>query len=171
MAFKFNLSQGEEWLLKAASIGAAVLGVFAVYSFYRNNIWHPKIRVISVDYGKGVAELEINGEPFTLRGDSSYLIAFDWGIKFGFTPTADGKRIYDRIEILKRGLVHSVLDRANPKSVAGFTGNEETYWNDVFEGGKGGFKAVQRSFTGIDSKTNDIWGVKSGEAFSIFNEK
>ena len=38
MAYKFNLSQGEEYLLKAASIGAAILGVVAVYSFYKNNL-------------------------------------------------------------------------------------------------------------------------------------
>lgn len=172
MAFKFNISQGEEWLLKAASVGAAILGVFAVYTFYRNNIWHPKIRVVSVDYGKGVAELEINGEPFTLRGDSSYLIAFDWGIKFGFTPTPDGRRMYDRIEVLKRGLVHSILDRSNQKATAGFTGfDEKTYWNDVFEGGKGKLVAVPRSFTGIESRLDDVWGVKEGEGFSIFKDK
>lgn len=171
MAFNFNLSKGEEFLLKAGSIGAAVLGIFAVYSFYRNNVWHPKIKITSVDYKNGVADLEINGRPFTLRGDSSYLIAFDWGIKFGFTPTADGKRVYDRIEVLKRGLVHSVLDRVNQKQMAGFTGDERTYWNDVFEGGKGGFKAVKMSFTGNESKLDDVWGVKSGEGFSIFKDK
>lgn len=171
MAFNLNLSKGEEFLLKAGSIGAAVLGVFAVYTFYRNNVWHPKIKIIKVDYNKGMADLEINGRPFTLRGDSSYLIAFDWGIKFGFTPTSDGKRVYDRIEVLKRGMVHSVLDRAGQNRTAGFTGNEETYWNDVFEGPKGGLTAAPRAFTGVESKMDDLWGVKSGEGFSIFNYK
>ena len=112
MAYKFNLSQGEEILLKAASIGAAILGVVAVYTFYKNNIWKPDVKVLDVDFKKGVANLEINGKPFVLRGDSSYLISYDWGVKFGFTPTKDGKRINDRIEILKRGMVQRVLAHA-----------------------------------------------------------
>ena len=172
MAFNFNLSKGEEVLLKAGSIGAAVLGVFAVYTFYRNNVWHPKVKVLTVDYPNGVAELEINGRKFTLRGDSSYLIAFDWGIKFGFTPTADGRRVYDRIEVLKRGLVHSVLDRVNEKPKVGFTADEKSYWNDVFEGGKGSLIAAPRAFTGSEKAiVNDVWGVKDGDGFSIFKGK
>lgn len=113
MAYKFDISKGEEILLKAASIGAAILGVVAVYSFYKNNIWHPKIEVKRVDFRNGVADLVINGKPFVLRGDSSYLIAYDWGIKFGFNPTQDGRRVYDRIEVLKRNMVHRVIRKAD----------------------------------------------------------
>lgn len=170
MAYKFDISRGEEFLLKAASIGAAVLGVVAVYSFYKNNIWKPKIVVKKVDYPNSYAELEINGRPFILRGDSSYLISYDWGVKLGFTPKADGKRYADRIEVLKRNLVKDVL--RSPEDVA-FTGfDERTFWNDAFEGGKGGLVAVPRNFTGSEEAiTNDVWGVKDGEGFSIFNDK
>jgi len=174
MAYKFNISKGEEFLLKAASIGAAVLGVVAVYSFYKNNIWSPKVEIVDVDYKKGIANLNVNGKPFVLKGDSSYLIGFDWGVKFGFDITSEGKRVYDRIELLKRGMVHKVLrSSGETHNMIGFTGfNEQTFWNDAFDGGKGALVAKQASFTGSEEAiTNDVWGVKDGEGFSIFKDK
>jgi hypothetical protein len=150
MAYKFDISRGEEILLKVASVGAALLGVVAVYSFYKNNIWKPKVNVKTVDFKNGIAELEVDGKPFILRGDSSYLIAFDWGIKFGTTFKPNGVRTYDRIEILKRNLVQKVVREAGEVDFTGF--NEETFWNDAFEGGKGGLMAVQQPFTGNGNK-------------------
>jgi len=166
MAYKFDISKGEEYLLKAASIGAAVLGVVAIYGFYKNNLWKPKIVVKKVDYPNAYAELEVNGRPFIVRGDSSYLISYDWGIRLGFTPKSDGKRYADRIEVLKRNLVKDVL--RNPEEVA-FTGfNERTYWVDAFEGNT----QYPKNFTGSEeSIVNDVWGVKDGEGFSIFKDK
>lgn len=170
MAYKFDISKGEEMLLKAASIGAAILGVVAVYGFYKNNLWKPKIVVKSVDYDKVVAELEINGKPFVLRGDSAYLIAYDWGVRFGFTPKSSGLRVADRIEVLKRNMVKDVLRNANEVSFTGF--DERTFWNDAFDGGKGGLVAKVSNFTGSEEQiVNDVWGVKDGEGFSIFNDK
>jgi hypothetical protein len=131
MAYKFDISKGEEILLKFASVGAALLGIVAVYSFYKNNIWKPKVNVKKVDFPNGIAELEVNGKPFILRGDSSYLIAFDWGIKFGFTVKANGQRVYDRIEILKRNMVQKVVREAGEVNFTGF--DEKTYWNDAFD--------------------------------------
>ena len=168
MAYKFDLSKGEEILLKVASVGAAVLGVVAVYSFYKNNIWQPRVYVKSVDFKNGVAELEVNGKPFILRGDSSFLIAFDWGIKFGTTYKSNGVRVYDRIEILKRNLVHKIVREAGEVHFTGF--NEETFWNDAFEGNKGGL-AVQKSFTGDEKKIDDVFGVKDSNSFSLFQDK
>ena len=74
---------------------------------------------------------KLNGKPFILRGDSSYLIAFDWGIKFGFTVKSNGQRVYDRIEILKRNMVQKVVREAGEVSFTGF--DEKTYWNDAFD--------------------------------------
>lgn len=131
MAAKFDISKGEELLLKLAGISAAILGIVAVYSFYKNNIWQPKVFVKSVDFEKGIAELEINGKPFVLKGDSSYLIAYDWGIKFGVSPKSNGQRVYDRIEILKRNMVHKIVREAGEVHFTGF--NEKTFWNDAFD--------------------------------------
>jgi hypothetical protein len=112
MSYKFDLSRGEEILLKVAAISTAVLGLVGVYTFYRNNIWEPKVDILNVNYVEGVASLVVNGKPFLLKGDSTYLISSEWGIKFGFTFTKDGKRIYDRIELLKRGMVKKILSHA-----------------------------------------------------------
>jgi hypothetical protein len=131
MAYKFDISRGEEILLKVAGIGAAILGLVSIYTFYKNSIWKPKVNVKTVDFKKGVAELDINGKPFILRGDSSYLIAYDWGIKFGYTWQPDGKRIYDRIEILKRNMVQKVVREAGEVSFTGF--DEKTFWNEAFD--------------------------------------
>jgi len=95
-------------LLQVAAISTAALALFGVYTFYRNEIWKPTIVVKDVDFANGVANLLINGRDFVLRGDSEYLISYDWGIKFGSTTT-DSKRGYDRIEITKKGKVQKVL--------------------------------------------------------------
>ena len=64
MAYEFDINKGEEVLLKVAAISAAIVGIATAWSFYKNNLWHPKIIVQSVDFNKGVAELLINGKPF-----------------------------------------------------------------------------------------------------------
>jgi len=130
---KSTFSKTSSFFLKLAAISTAALAVVNIYSFYRNNIWHPKIVVESIDYENGIAKLTINGRPFVLRGDSLFLIDFDWGIKFGFTYLPSGIRVYDRIEITKRGMVHEVLRQTPSESSLAFTGfNEENYWNDAF---------------------------------------
>lgn len=127
------LSKTNSIFLKIAAISTATIAVVGVYSFYRNQIWHPKIEILDVDWRNGVANLMINGKKFVLRGDSSYLISYDWGIKFGSTRLGSSS-VYDRIEVLKRGMVHEVLRSSNGKpQETGFTGfSEENYWNDAF---------------------------------------
>ena len=130
---KSTFGKTSNFFLKLAAISTAVLAVVNAYSFYRNNIWHPKIIVNKVDYENGVANLTINGKRFILRGDSLFLIDFDWGIKFGFTYLPSGIRVYDRIEVTKRGMVHEVIRQTPSESPLAFTGfSEENYWNDAF---------------------------------------
>lgn len=155
----FTLSKANSIFLKIAAVSTGVVAVVGLYGFYRNNIWSPEIVVNEVDYKKGIAKLTINGKPFLLKGDSSYLIEYDWGIKFGTSLDSRGNRFFDRIEILKRGLVHKVLrdkDDAHlftgseegivsgvwgvPKSAGfdvfqdkSFTGDEKNFWNNAFD--------------------------------------
>ena len=162
-----NLSKANSTFLKIAAISTGIVAVFGLYSFYKNNLWSPTIKVDSIDYKKGIAYLTINGKPFVLRGESSYLIAYDWGVRFGTSIQPNGQRYFDRIEVLKRNLVHKVLKNKDevhsftgseegivsgvwgvPKSAGfdvfkdkSFTGNEETFWDDAFFGGKGSFGA------------------------------
>ena len=130
---KSTFSRTSAVFLKIAAISTAALAFIGLYSFYRNNLWHPKVIINSIDYKNGVANLTINGKKFILRGDSTFLIDYDWGIKFGYTYLPDGKRIYDRIEVTKRGMVHEVLRQTDSPSALAFTGfNEKEYWNDAF---------------------------------------
>jgi hypothetical protein len=105
---EIDLEKGESILLKVAGISAAIICIVSAWNFYFNNFWEPKVEVIKVDYKAGIANLLIDGRDFVLRGDSTYLIAYDWGIKFGFTYK-ENERFYDRIEILKRGAVKKVI--------------------------------------------------------------
>lgn len=127
-----SIESGQKLFLRVAGTSAAILAVFSVYTFYKNNIWHPKVIVESVDFKNGVAQMVINGKKFTLKGDSSYLIAYDWGVKFGYTYDSSGKRVYDRIEILKRNMVHSVIKKADGVEDLGFVGDEDNYYDNVF---------------------------------------
>jgi len=160
-----NFSKANSTFLKVAAISTGIVAVFGLYTFYKNNLWSPTVKVDSIDYNKGIAYLTINGKPFVLRGESSYLIAYDWGIRFGTSIQPNGQRYFDRIEILKRGLVDKILRNKDdvhsftgrqdtvvtgalgvPESAGfdvfkdkSFTGNEETFWDDAFFGGKGSF--------------------------------
>ena len=140
----FTLSKANSIFLKIAAISTGIVAVVGLYGFYRNNIWFPTIVVNDVDYKNGIANLTINGKPFVLRGDSSYLIEYDWGIKFGSSYDSKGNRFFDRIEILKRGLVHKIL--RNKDDVHSFTGSEE----------------------GIVS---GVWGVPKSAGFDVFQDK
>ena len=130
---KSTFSTTSAVFLRIAAISTAALAFVGMYTFYRNNLWHPKVVINSVDYANGVANLTINGKEVILRGDSTFLIDYDWGIKFGYTYLPDGKRIYDRIEVTKRGMVHEVVRQTETASTLAFTGfSEENYWNDAF---------------------------------------
>jgi hypothetical protein len=146
MDFKFDISKGEEVLLKVAAISAAVVGIATAWSFYKNNVWHPKVEVQEVDFNKGVATLLINKKPFVLRGDSVYLIGYDWGVRFGIQTLPQGKKVYDRIEVLKRQMVHQVIRKAADGNIKSFTGSE-------------------------DAIVNGVWGVKKDTAFDVFEDK
>ena len=84
--------------------------------------------MLDVNYADGRAKLIINDKPFILSGDSSYLIGFDWGIRFGTSFTGSGKRYYDRIEILKRNMVHKVIRQRG--DMHSFVGGGEGFIND-----------------------------------------
>lgn len=130
---KSTFSATSAVFLKIAALSTATFALIGLYTFYRNNLWHPKVVINSVDYANGVANLTINGKEVILRGDSTFLIDYDWGIKFGYTYLPDGKRIYDRIEVTKRGMVHEVVRQTETPSTLAFTGfSEQNYWNDAF---------------------------------------
>lgn len=136
---KTTFSKTNSFFLKLAAFSTTALAIFGAYSFYKNNIWHPKIEIVSVDYTNGVAILKINGKEFVLRGDSTYLISYDWGIRFGYTFLANGTRKYDRIEVTKRNMVHEVIRQSDSASTLAFNGenasiHKKTHHNLIFKG-------------------------------------
>jgi hypothetical protein len=108
-----NLSKYQSIYLKIAGISTATLGLIGLYLFYKNNIWKPDVKVVSVDYPNGIAEVIINGRPAKLRGDSVYAISNDWGIKLGYTFMPNNQRVYDRVEILRNGMVMKIVREPN----------------------------------------------------------
>jgi len=96
-------------LAKIATLSVAIIAIVNVVNFYKNNISKPRVEVMDKDFEKGVANLKINGKDFVLRGDSSYLIDGDWGIRFGTTFNKTSNTNYNRIELLKRGMVYKII--------------------------------------------------------------
>jgi len=105
---KTTFSKTTSTLLKVAAISTALLGIFGIWSFYKNDIWKPTITIKDVDFVKGIANLNIDGKDFILKGDSTYLIAYNWVIRFGYTYN-NNLRSYDRIELTKNGMVKKVI--------------------------------------------------------------
>jgi hypothetical protein len=163
MAYKFDLSRGEEILLKVAAISAAALAVVNVYSFYKNNIYHPDVEVKNVDFAKGTASVLIDGKPKTIRGDSSYLIGNDWSIQLGATFSSSNGRKYDRIEILKRGNVDSVIKTAEGEEMQSFLGDAKIVCNCCGWSWKASETTPSEMYTCHKCKKKDVSVIGGGE--------
>jgi hypothetical protein len=97
-------------VLKIVAIATVVTALGGAYFFFINNIWKPKVKVLSVDFTNGFATVETNfGKKINIYGDSQYLITGEWGIKFG-TVNKGGKLSYENLQLLKHGLVDEYLD-------------------------------------------------------------
>lgn len=96
-------------LTKIATLSLTIIAIANVVAFYKNNIQKPDVTLVDVDYEKGVANLKINERDFVLRGDSAYLINGDWGIRFGTTFNKANNSNYNRIELLKKGMVYKII--------------------------------------------------------------
>jgi len=131
MDFKYN--KVSQILLRVAAFSTATLALVSIWTFYKQNIWYPKIKLLDVDYAKGIANLEVNGEPFRVEGNSIYGAGVNFGIKFGTTNNTQGQDSYDRLELLKNGLVRSIISKKG-EVMKSFTANERTYYGDVFNG-------------------------------------
>jgi len=108
MISKESLSKTTNHIIQVAAIVGAITVIFGAYSFYINNIWKPKVEVLSVDFIKGVAQVKIGSHIIDIFGDATFQLSNggDWGIKFGST---NGK--YDSLELTKKGLVVEYLKR------------------------------------------------------------
>ena len=105
---RIDLSKTNERILRIAAIVGAITVIAGGYTFYLNNIWRPKIEIISVDFNSGIAKIKYKGKEIDLEGDAIYWLNGDWGIKFGNIQKSNGN-FYDRIELVKKGMVVEYL--------------------------------------------------------------
>lgn len=107
---KIKLSKTNDFIIKAAAIIGAITIIAGGYTWYLNNIWKPHIEVLSVDFENGIAQLKHGKDIIDLDGDAIYLIDADWGVGFG-SIVENGQSRYDRLELLKKGMVVEYLKR------------------------------------------------------------
>lgn len=103
--------ESKKWfrpLLTIAAVSTSILAVINAYSFYKNNIWKPKVTINSIDYTNQLAHITIHGKNLTIKGDSTYHVGYEWGIRFGFT-FVNGTRVFDRIELVKNNVVYQTI--------------------------------------------------------------
>jgi len=99
-----------KFVLKVVAVATVITALAGAYYFFLNNVWKPKVKVLSVDFDNGFATLELPfGRKVDIYGDSQFLISGDWGVRFG-TINKSGKVSYENIQLLKHGLVDEYLD-------------------------------------------------------------
>lgn len=101
---KVGFSKTTNTLLKVAGIVGAVTIIASGYSWYLNTLWKPKVEIEFVDFNNGTAKLKYDGKEIDLEGDAVYWLNADWGVRFGSIRKGNSN-VYDRIELLKKGMV------------------------------------------------------------------
>jgi len=107
--FKTGLSNTTQNVIKVAAVIGAITIIAGGYTWYLNNIWKPKVKVVSVDLNNGIAVLDYYGKEITIKGDAVYWLNADWGVRFGNIRTDSQQFKYDRLELLKKGMVVEYL--------------------------------------------------------------
>lgn len=96
-------------IIKVAAIVGSIIAIAGGYTWYKNNFWKPTVKVDSVDYNSGVAQLTLNGKKVTLLGDAAFSATANWAVRFGGNRL-NGDSYYDRIELTKFGNVVEYVD-------------------------------------------------------------
>jgi hypothetical protein len=109
-SIRVGFSKTTNNLIKVAGIVGAITIIAGGYSWYLNTLWKPKVEVLFVDFNNGTAKLKFDDKEIDLEGDAVYWINADWGIRFGNVRQND-KVVYDRIELLKKGMVVEYLKK------------------------------------------------------------
>lgn len=107
---EIKLSKTTNVLLQIAAVVGAITVLAGGYTFYLNYVWKPKIEVLEVDFKTATAKLKFGRKILELEGDALFLLGGDWGIKFGSTRK-EGALIYDRIELIRKGMVYEYLKK------------------------------------------------------------
>ena len=110
MSTNISFEKESKLVLKIVAVATVITALGGAYYFFVNNIWKPKIKILSVDFDNGFATVEMPfGRKVDIYGDSQFLISGQWGVKFG-TVNRKGKISYENLQLLKNGLVKEYLD-------------------------------------------------------------
>ena len=112
--FKVTLSKGTQILLQTAAIAAAFTAIGAGYVFFLNYVWKPDVEVLEADFNLGVAKVKVGRvrpKILEINGDTTYQILGEWGIRFGTIIKESGETVYNRIELIRKGMVYQYLNK------------------------------------------------------------
>jgi len=108
---KGHFVKGKNTLITVASIVGAIVVIAGGWQFYQNNFYKPNkdLKVISVDYDKGTAQVQFKKDIINLVGDATWSLTGNWGIRLGVLNDGSGSK-YNNIEIIQSGMVYDYLD-------------------------------------------------------------
>jgi hypothetical protein len=113
---KLKFSEGTKRLVEIGAVVVAITSIAGGYSFYVNNIWKPIVKVNSVDFANGVAEITVTKmfgitSIVTIYGNANFNVGGDWAIRFG-SSSLNNSNVYDRLELTKKDMVVEYLESA-----------------------------------------------------------
>ena len=65
----------------------------------------------------GTATITYNKTTILIEGDATYSLNGQWGVKFG-SKYFDGKLVYDRLELVRQGMVYEYLSNPSLDTLA-----------------------------------------------------
>ena len=105
-----NIGFNVQRQLKRMNVIFAVAGGlwvgWQIFTVLKNYYWHPSVKVLSVDYNAGIAQLEIQGKPITLYRNSTVSAGYNWGVRFN-GPSPNN---LNRIELVNDYLVRAIIN-------------------------------------------------------------
>ena len=110
---RLRLSKTSDIFLKTAAIIAGITALAGGYAFFLNYVWKPKVEVVRADYDDGTATIRVGSlfiKTIDISGDTIYQLSGDWGVRFG-AVLQGGKTVYNRIELVRKGMVVEYLKK------------------------------------------------------------
>lgn len=98
-------------LARVAAVAGVVAGLGAIWWFFLDSIYHPSVKILDVDYTKGIANIEYKDyfgrtKKQTLYSGSTISAGGHWGVQFGGPDNGD----YNRVELLKNDITYKTLN-------------------------------------------------------------
>lgn len=101
-----KIESGIKPLARIAAVAGVFAGLGVVYWFFMDNIYRPSVKIVSVDYKKGIAVLDMAGKIRTLYTGSKLSAGGHWGVQFSGPIFGE----YNRVELVKDDITYQVLD-------------------------------------------------------------